>query len=43
MMVEVWTALAVETGAAVIISGMLVAWARRRFAPDRECAAEPSE
>jgi hypothetical protein len=29
----VWTALAIETGTALVIAGSLAAWARRRFAP----------
>jgi hypothetical protein len=30
-MATVWTALAVEAGAAVVVSASLAAWARRRF------------
>jgi hypothetical protein len=28
----VWTALAIETGIALVIAGSLAAWAHRRFA-----------
>ncbi|GAA4231596.1 hypothetical protein GCM10022254_29200 [Actinomadura meridiana] len=28
----VWTALAIETGTALVVAGALVGWARRRFA-----------
>ncbi|NYD49933.1 hypothetical protein BJY14_005916 [Actinomadura luteofluorescens] len=33
-MTGVWTALAIETGAALVIAGSLAGWARRRFARD---------
>ncbi|NVI85947.1 hypothetical protein [Actinomadura sp. BRA 177] len=32
-MTAVWTALAIETGTALVIAGSLAAWARRHFRP----------
>lgn len=34
-MTAVWTALLIETGAALVISATLAGWARRRFAASR--------
>jgi hypothetical protein len=31
----VWTALAIETGAALVVAGSLAGWARRHFARSR--------
>ncbi|NYE16599.1 hypothetical protein BJ999_006895 [Actinomadura citrea] len=34
-MTGVWTALAIETGAALVVAGSLAGWARRHFARSR--------
>ncbi|HEV7935884.1 MAG TPA: hypothetical protein VGP70_26665 [Actinomadura sp.] len=42
-MTAVWTALLIETGAALVVCAALATWARRRFAPAPEVAAEPRD